>query len=199
MKKVLLIISTILFISSCSAPADKWSCSKLYTEIEKAEQQIVYAGYHREQSIISAEQYKERVKAFEDAIAYYKGRLKYCKETVETPSKAIEAESENMVKDEAIKKEELVIDNQIEGIEGEWKSSSSDVLVAKIAIKKAREPNYDFTFILIDGSRMTKTLKLNSSNEYQTGNQWGEYYKLSGNTLTAYDNDGYLFSLQRVK
>lgn len=117
----------LVFILSCSAPADKWSCSKLHSEINSCKQHILDAKYNRSQYLISETDYNKQVKDFEDAIAYYEGRLKYCKELVITANSNVFSTSEIPNKEQNDqKKEKPKINSESKGIEGTWKLSSDD-------------------------------------------------------------------------
>jgi len=93
-------------------------------------------------------------------------------------------------------------DNTInaDNIIGVWGSGSiqqykiNEITISKISYKHYKEVDY-----CTDGSIYTTYLRLDDSGKYQTDNEYGEYYELSGNTLTLYDNDGLIYSAIKIK
>lgn len=77
-------------------------------------------------------------------------------------------------------------------IVGNWIPSPNTgyTIIEEIRINKIDDSHYSCVLVLLDNSRTTENLVLNSNNEYHTNNSYGEYYKLLGDRLGTYDKDG---------
>jgi len=186
-----------IFFASCSAPADNWSCEKLRSEIKNSEKEIIYANVAYERGTMTLETYKFIIKTHKDCIAYYKSRLRTCKEI--TTEKPINIIKRTDIENKKINptKPNLEEKNSIEGI---WiKSPSSGIsVVSRLIITKIDPKHFKCTMKLIDGGNYYENLTLNSNNEYQTYNKFGEYFKIVGNELGAYDKDGLIETYYKI-
>lgn len=81
-------------------------------------------------------------------------------------------------------------------ITGYWKSVN-DNIVKNIVISKVNSNTYKFKTTFKDGGVKDFKLTLNDKEEYHTNNSFGEYYKLSGETLGIYDNQGLIAYYKR--
>jgi hypothetical protein len=203
MKKALLFIAVIVFssllITSCSTPADNWSCSKLKSEIKDCEKNIYASKYHYENGTMTYERYKENVKLLEDAIKHYRVKLKTCKDkpfkhTSQTTYTTSSGNTTNQVE----KKEELKLTNSVGQIEGTWSSSEGrEYGFVKTTFKKIGENELKAVSVLIDGSTYVEYLRINTAGEYHNDKKFGEYYKIVGNSLGSYDKQGLIYLLNK--
>tara|TARA_B110000240_G_C13405378_1_gene412878 strand:+ start:58 stop:417 length:360 start_codon:yes stop_codon:yes gene_type:complete len=72
---------------------------------------------------------------------------------------------------------------------GTW-ISVNDYIVKDIVITTSDSKTYSFKTTFKDGSIKNESIKINSNGEFHTHNKFGEYYKMRGNSLGIYDEQG---------
>lgn len=81
-------------------------------------------------------------------------------------------------------------------IAGIW-ISVNDHIVKDIVISSSVLETYRFKITFKDGSTKNENITLNDKGEYLTNNSFGEYYKMKGDNLGIYDNQGIIAYYER--
>ena len=81
-------------------------------------------------------------------------------------------------------------------IVGKW-ISVNDHIVKDIVISSSVSETYRFKITFKDGSTKNENITLNDKGEYRTNNSFGEYYKMKGDNLVIYDNQGIIAYYER--
>ena len=68
-----------IIMTSCSSPADSWSCERLHEEIANCDKGIRDTEYLYAEYRYTYEEYRDNMKRWKDAKAYYIKRLQTCK------------------------------------------------------------------------------------------------------------------------